>query len=155
MALAITHIEDVTEQRRTAERLQWAASHDDLTGLPNRTELLARVDGLLVDAVVGDVALLFIDLDNFKTVNDSLGHGIGDTLLTAMTARLRGVVGDDVLLARFGGDEFVVVLTEVATGGPPPVEVAERLRAALPRRRRRRGDGDVRHVEHRRVRQRP
>ena len=131
VALAITHIEDVTEQRRTAERLQWAASHDDLTGLPNRTELLARVDAMLADAVVGDIALLFIDLDNFKTVNDSLGHGIGDTLLTAMTARLRRVVGDDVLLARFGGDEFVVVLTEVATGGAPPVEVAERLRTAL------------------------
>jgi diguanylate cyclase (GGDEF)-like protein/PAS domain S-box-containing protein len=131
VALAITHIEDVTEQRRTAERLQWAASHDDLTGLPNRTELLARVDALLTDAATGDVALLFIDLDNFKTVNDSLGHGIGDTLLTAMTDRLRGVVGDDVLLARFGGDEFIVVLTDLTTGAYEPVEVAERLRASL------------------------
>ena len=81
VALAITHIEDVTEQLRTAEQLRWAATHDELTGLPNRTELLARVDALLDSAQVGSVALLFIDLDNFKTVNDSLGHGIGDHLL--------------------------------------------------------------------------
>ncbi|MGI9054116.1 MAG: putative bifunctional diguanylate cyclase/phosphodiesterase [Ilumatobacteraceae bacterium] len=131
VALAITHIEDVTEQRRTAERLQWAASHDDLTGLPNRTEMIARVDDMLIDAPTGDVALLFIDLDNFKTINDSLGHGIGDTLLTAMTERLRTVVGDGVLLARFGGDEFIVVLQGVAHGAHDPVEVAESLRAAL------------------------
>ena len=86
--LAITHIEDVTEQRRTADQLRWAATHDDLTGLPNRTELLARVDALLAGAPSGSVALLFIDLDNFKTVNDSLGHGIGDQLLTVMSRRL-------------------------------------------------------------------
>ena len=113
VSLAITHIEDVTEQRRTAERLQWAATHDDLTGLPNRTELLHRVDAMLADAAVGDVAVLFIDLDNFKAVNDSLGHGIGDTLLTAMSVRLRDVVGPDAELARFGGDEFIVVLRDV------------------------------------------
>ncbi len=131
VSLAITHIEDVTEQRRTAERLQWAATHDDLTGLPNRTELIARVDALLEQAATGDVALLFIDLDNFKAVNDSLGHGIGDTLLTAMTDRLRAAVGDEAILARFGGDEFIVVLTSVAAGAHDPVRVAEQLRASL------------------------
>ena len=127
VSLAITHIEDVTEQRRTAERLQWAATHDDLTGLPNRTELLARVDAILQDADVGSVALLFIDLDNFKSVNDSLGHGIGDTLLTAMSVRLREVVGSQAVLARFGGDEFIVVLT----GGVDALAVAERVREAM------------------------
>ena len=127
VSLAITHIEDVTEQRRTAERLQWAATHDDLTGLPNRTELLARVDAILQDADVGSVALLFIDLDNFKSVNDSLGHGIGDTLLTAMSVRLREVVGSQAVLARFGGDEFIVVLT----GGVDALAVAERVRGAM------------------------
>ena len=130
VALAITHIEDVTEQRRTAERLQWAATHDDLTGLPNRTELIRRVDELLTDAAVGDIAMLFIDLDNFKAVNDSLGHGIGDTLLTAMSVRLRDVVGEEAVLARFGGDEFIVVLRHPERD---PMAVAEELRAAVRR----------------------
>jgi diguanylate cyclase (GGDEF)-like protein/PAS domain S-box-containing protein len=127
VALAITHIEDVTEQRRTAERLQWAATHDDLTGLPNRTELIRRVDAKLADAAPGEVAVLFIDLDNFKSVNDSLGHGIGDTLLTAMSVRLRSVIGADAELARFGGDEFIVVLRNSERD---PMDVAEAVRAA-------------------------
>jgi diguanylate cyclase (GGDEF)-like protein/PAS domain S-box-containing protein len=126
--LAITHIEDVTEQRRTAERLQWAATHDDLTGLPNRTELLRRIDAMLETAEVGDVAVLFIDLDNFKSVNDSLGHGIGDTLLTEMSVRLREVVGPQAELARFGGDEFIVVLPDSSRD---PMHVAEEIRAAV------------------------
>jgi diguanylate cyclase (GGDEF)-like protein len=106
--------------------LQWATTHDDLTGLPNRTELIARVDAILGSAAVGDVSLLFIDLDNFKSVNDSLGHGIGDTLLTAMSVRLRDVVGPDAVLARFGGDEFIVVLQ-----GGDALGTAERLREAV------------------------
>ncbi len=133
VALAITHIEDVTEQRRAAERLQWAATHDDLTGLPNRTELIARVDDILAGAPVGSIALLFIDLDHFKSVNDSLGHGIGDTLLTAMSVRLGDEVDDDTVLARFGGDEFIVVLRGIGAEGVDPIAVAERLRRALAR----------------------
>ncbi len=129
--LAITHIEDVTEQRRVAEQLRWAATHDDLTGLPNRTELLARVDELLTSAPVGSVALLFIDLDNFKAVNDSLGHGIGDRLLTVLSERIRGAVGEGTLLARFGGDEFIVVLRARADGRFDPRGVAERLRSTI------------------------
>ncbi|MDQ3468342.1 MAG: EAL domain-containing protein, partial [Actinomycetota bacterium] len=135
VSLAITHIEDVTEQRNTAERLQWAASHDDLTGLPNRTELLRRVDDLLARSVVGDVAILFIDLDNFKAVNDSLGHGIGDVLLMAMTSRLAATAGEQSLLARFGGDEFIVVLDGLRgddrRSRVDPVAVAEALREAV------------------------
>lgn len=134
VAMAITHIEDVTEQLRTAEQLRWAATHDDLTGLPNRTELLARVDDLLLTAPPGTVALLFIDLDNFKTVNDSLGHGIGDHLLGAMARRLRAAVGPHALLGRFGGDEFIVVVT-AATGAHnqpfDPDGIAEMLRATV------------------------
>jgi diguanylate cyclase (GGDEF)-like protein/PAS domain S-box-containing protein len=121
--LAITHIEDVTEQRRTADQLRWAATHDDLTGLPNRTELLARVDARLAGAPSGSVALLFIDLDNFKTVNDSLGHGIGDQLLTVMSRRLGDAVGRGALLGRFGGDEFIVVLSAAAADPDDPTAV--------------------------------
>ncbi len=136
VSLAITHIEDVTEQRRAAERLQWAATHDELTGLPNRTEMRRRVDELLADARVGDVAVLFVDLDNFKAVNDSLGHGIGDTLLTAMSERLQALVGPETLLARFGGDEFIVVVRGLAGDDPDdlgiaPTEIAEQLRHAI------------------------
>jgi len=130
--LAITHIEDVTEQRRTADQLRWAATHDDLTGLPNRTELLARVDAMLAAAPAGSVALLFIDLDNFKTVNDSLGHGIGDQLLAVMARRLGEAVGRNVLLGRFGGDEFILVVRAPDDAHDrrrfDPAGVAERLR---------------------------
>ena len=150
VALAITHIEDVTEQLRTADQLRWAATHDELTGLPNRTELLARVDALLEGAPVGAVALLFIDLDNFKTVNDSLGHGIGDHLLSAMSRRLARVVGPDALLGRFGGDEFIVVLRRPTTRQPlDPEVVAEALLRSGARAGRRRGHRAVRHGEHR------
>ena len=129
--LAITHIEDVTEQKRVADQLRWAATHDDLTGLPNRTELLSRVDELLGGAPVGSVALLFIDLDNFKAVNDSLGHGIGDRLLTVMSERIRGAVGEGTLLARFGGDEFIVVLQAAGELPFDPGTVAEVLRTTI------------------------
>ncbi|MET0325235.1 MAG: EAL domain-containing protein [Ilumatobacteraceae bacterium] len=130
VSLAITHIEDVTDQRRTAERLQWAATHDDLTGLPNRTELIARVDAMLAGSGAGEVAMLFIDLDNFKAINDSLGHAIGDMLLTVMSVRLREVVGPDAELARFGGDEFIVVLRD-PDPDRDPLAVGEALRAAV------------------------
>jgi len=132
--LAITHIEDVTEQRNTADQLRWAATHDDLTSLPNRTELLARADSLLAGAPAGSVALLFIDLDNFKTVNDSLGHGIGDQLLTVMARRLGESVARGALLGRFGGDEFIVVVTSVSDAPGQrfnPGRIAERLRDTL------------------------
>jgi len=129
--LAITHIEDVTEQLRTADQLRWAATHDSLTGLPNRTEVLERVDNLLADSPLGSVALLFCDLDNFKNVNDSLGHGIGDHLLGAMARRLGQAVQPGALLGRFGGDEFIVVLTAHAGEAFDPGVAAERLRATF------------------------
>ena len=127
VALAITHIEDVTDQRLAAERLLHAATHDGLTELPNRAALVERLDELLVDASAGQISVLFIDLDNFKMVNDSLGHGVGDELLRRIAGRLRRVMRDNDRLARFGGDEFVVFVD----GGVDPAVVAERLRRAV------------------------
>ncbi len=129
-SLAIAHIEDVTEQRQTAEQMEWAATHDGLTGLPNRFRFLERL-GLYIDkAAPGSLAVLFIDLDNFKVINDSLGHDAGDQLLRAMSDRLRTVVRDRDLLGRFGGDEFIVMLRDVS-GSYDPFDVAERLRAEI------------------------
>jgi diguanylate cyclase (GGDEF)-like protein/PAS domain S-box-containing protein len=128
--LAITHIEDVTEQKRTAEQLTFAANHDELTGLPNRSSLMSLLSERLDGAPPSSVAVLFVDLDHFKVVNDSLGHGVGDELLSLMAGRLRSVVRDHDVLARFGGDEFIVVLSRVAHE-TDPAEVAERIRRAL------------------------
>ncbi len=123
--LAITHIEDVTEQRRAAEQLRYAARHDELTGLPNRSYLMHILHDRLATADVDDVAVLFVDLDQFKVINDSLGHGVGDQLIQEVSSRLHDALRDDDVLARFGGDEFIVVLEG------EPVDVAERLRRAI------------------------
>ncbi len=130
VSLAITHIEDVTEQRRITERLNHAATHDDLTELPNRAALVARLDQLLLRARPGEVAVLFIDLDNFKVVNDSLGHSAGDELLRTVAHRFRDVMREGDLLARFGGDEFVVFVDGVDASTIDPAAVADRLRTA-------------------------
>ena len=129
-SLAIAHIEDITEQRHNAERLEWAATHDGLTGLPNRSRFLERLGSHLESAEPGSIAVLFIDIDNFKVINDSLGHDAGDQLLQAMSERLRTVVRDRDLLGRFGGDEFIVMLRDVS-GKYDPFNVAEQLRAEI------------------------
>ncbi len=142
VSLAITHIEDISEQRRAAERLSHAATHDPLTELPNRASILERIDELLEVAELDEVAVLFIDLDNFKLVNDSLGHAVGDELLRDVAARFRSVMRQGDELARFGGDEFVVFVNgvtqetdnstgEIRVGPLDPAKVAERLRRSL------------------------
>ncbi len=128
--LVLVHVEDITEQRNSAQQLEWAATHDALTGLPNRFSFLERLSTHLAGAEPGSVAVLFIDLDNFKVVNDSLGHEVGDQLLITLAERLRAVVRDRDLLGRFGGDEFIVMLSDVG-GADDPIEVAERLRAEI------------------------
>src|SRR6202044_822961 len=112
--------------------LAFLATHDVLTGLPNRTLILDRVEQMLIRArrEQTPVAALFIDLDNFKAINDSLGHACGDELLQAVAARLTAVVRESDAVGRLGGDEFVVVASELSfTSGPELI--AERLLEAL------------------------
>ncbi|MFZ1153406.1 MAG: EAL domain-containing protein [Solirubrobacteraceae bacterium] len=120
------------ELSRRQEELAFMATHDALTGLPNRTLILDRVEQMLVRARRNQtpVAALFVDLDNFKGINDTLGHGVGDQLLRAVAARLEGVVRDIDALGRLGGDEFVVVAEGMSLAAGPEL-IAERLLTAL------------------------
>ena len=120
------------ELKRREEELAFLATHDPLTGLPNRTLILDRVEQMLARSRRSQtpVAALFVDLDNFKSINDTLGHGAGDELLRAVTARLNGVIRDADALGRLGGDEFVVVSEELSLAAGPEL-VAERLLDAL------------------------
>ena len=114
-ALAI--IRDVTERRRLEERLVYLAYHDGLTGLANRTAFLERLEGAIAraDREGSRVAVLYLDIDRFKEVNDSLGHDAGDELLKAMTERLqRSVRFGARSVARLGGDEFCAMLEGLA-----------------------------------------
>jgi diguanylate cyclase (GGDEF)-like protein len=120
------------ELARREEELSFLATHDALTGLPNRTLILDRAEQMLARCArsQAQVAALFIDIDNFKTVNDTLGHAAGDQLLQAVAARLDGVVRGSDALGRLGGDEFVVICEELSLEAGPEL-VAERLIEAL------------------------
>jgi diguanylate cyclase (GGDEF)-like protein len=112
--------------------LAFLATHDSLTGLPNRTLILDRVEQLMMRARRSQdpIAALFVDLDNFKSINDSFGHSAGDDLLRAVAARLTGVVRESDAVGRLGGDEFVVI-TSALTPDAGPELLAERLLEAL------------------------
>ncbi|BEV45323.1 EAL domain-containing protein [Afipia carboxidovorans] len=101
--------EDITERQQTAERIEHLARYDALTGLPNRTHLEDEFERLTAQGMQS-CALLFIDLDQFKKVNDTLGHPAGDALLCQVANRLRRILNTTGIVARFGGDEFVVLL---------------------------------------------
>ena len=105
-----THL-DVTEQRRSEAKITHMAQHDALTDLPNRVLLRERMEHALAVTRSGgpSLAVLMLDLDRFKEVNDTLGHPTGDTLLQAVAARLLGCVRETTLIARLGGDEFAVI----------------------------------------------
>ncbi len=132
--------ESFESERRAADEelehrqreLAFLATHDALTGLPNRTLILDRVEQLMLRARrdKAPLAALFIDLDNFKTINDSLGHGAGDELLQAVAARLTAVVRETDAVGRLGGDEFVVIASESSLASGPEL-IAERLLEAL------------------------
>jgi diguanylate cyclase (GGDEF)-like protein/PAS domain S-box-containing protein len=113
--------QDVSERRRLEDQLRHQALHDALTGLPNRSLLLERAEQLLGEAreAQAPMAVLFVDLDNFKEVNDSFGHIVGDDLLQAVATRLGSAVRDVDTLGRIGGDEFVVLVAGSSlTAGP-------------------------------------
>ena len=120
------------ELSRRQEELAFLATHDPLTGLPNRTLILDRIEQMLVRGrrSQAPVAALFIDLDNFKGINDTLGHGAGDRLLKAVAERLRGAIRDTDALGRLGGDEFVVIAEGMSLAAGPEL-IAERLLEAL------------------------
>ncbi len=120
------------ELSRRQEELAFLATHDPLTGLPNRTLILDRIEQMLVRArrSQAPVAALFVDLDNFKSINDTLGHGAGDRLLKAVATRLGGAIRDTDALGRLGGDEFVVIAEGMSLAAGPEL-IAERLLEAL------------------------
>ncbi len=100
---------DRTEQLETSEKILFMARHDAMTGLPNRVHFLERLDEVMSALHPGQqqVAVVSIDLDGFKEVNDAFGHGVGDQLLSELGRRLKASVGENEMVARFGGDEFV------------------------------------------------
>jgi diguanylate cyclase (GGDEF)-like protein/PAS domain S-box-containing protein len=122
---------DVSQEKELEERLGYQAFHDSLTGLPNRTLFRDRVDRALADSAEsgGSVAVLFIDLDNFKTVNDTFGHASGDEVIVAAARRIATCarVGDTA--ARLGGDEFALLLTDVTVA--QATALADRILVAL------------------------
>jgi diguanylate cyclase (GGDEF)-like protein/PAS domain S-box-containing protein len=125
---------DISERKALEAELQWRASHDPLTGLPNRHLFIDRLGHALrrtrrkEDSP--DVGVLFMDLDGFKTINDSLGHEAGDRLLVAVARRIDDQLRSDDVLARFGGDEFAVLLENVV-GPSEAIRVTQRVAEAL------------------------
>ncbi len=110
---------DVSSSRRTASRLNWQATHDVLTGLPNRRAFEAKLKQLVEDAqrTTREHALLYMDLDQFKVVNDTCGHGAGDELLRRIAGIFRSKLRNDDMVARLGGDEFGVLLYGCSLAG--------------------------------------
>jgi diguanylate cyclase (GGDEF)-like protein/PAS domain S-box-containing protein len=123
---------DITQRLESQARIQHLAHYDALTGLPNRTLLADRLEIAIGNAArySNKLALLFVDLDRFKLVNDSLGHGIGDKLLKAVAERMQGSVRHTDTVSRLGGDEFVVLLSQVKTA-EDAARVAGKLIAVL------------------------
>ncbi len=103
---------DISEQKDKEKILEYQATHDNLTGLPNRLLLTDRIERAIIKTVRHNIfgGLIFIDLDNFKEVNDTLGHDVGDILLITVAKKLKECVREEDTVSRIGGDEFIVLL---------------------------------------------
>lgn len=112
-------MQDISQDKQAEEMLRIQARTDPLTGLMNRDAVLNELGARLADPELAKVAVLYIDLDRFKMVNDVLGHNAGDELLVQASNRIRGAVGTDGMIARFGGDEFLVVCDARTEPGQP------------------------------------
>lgn len=136
-ALILLVANDISERKAAEDKMQFMAYHDALTSLPNRAQLVERLEHEIARSRRHKYygAILFIDLDNFKNINDSLGHPVGDTLLKEVATRLTQSVRGEDIVARLSGDEFVVVLTvldqTLNTAGIKAGEVAEKIRKRL------------------------
>jgi diguanylate cyclase (GGDEF)-like protein/PAS domain S-box-containing protein len=129
----VVNVRDITERKEAEEKLAHQALHDPLTGLPNRLLLVDRLRNAIARGLRHDgppPVVMFLDLDRFKLVNDSLGHGAGDELLISVANRLRGVVRASDTLSRFGGDEFVI-LCEGMASQDAVMALAERAMTAI------------------------
>jgi diguanylate cyclase (GGDEF)-like protein/PAS domain S-box-containing protein len=124
----VANLRDITRRKDAEERLAHSAVHDALTGLPNRTLILDRAHQMVARARRENlsVAALFVDLDNFKDINDTLGHEAGDRLLQAVAQRFEGMLRASDTVGRMGGDEFVVLTESVPTAAGPEL-VADRI----------------------------
>ncbi len=121
----------VHELKSLQEQLHHQAHHDPLTGLANRTLFTERVKHAAGTVRTGEVAVLFIDVDDFKAVNDKLGHAAGDELLISVAARLRGCVRPEDLVARLGGDEFAVLVRDAVDAQSAAIGVTQRIMTAF------------------------
>ncbi len=113
-SLFIGLVSDITEEEIARQHIEFLALHDPLTGLPNRTHFNQTLDTVFLNRGDSRFALLFIDLDGFKLINDAMGHDAGDTALKAAASRLRHSLAADDFIARLGGDEFVAIIRNVA-----------------------------------------
>lgn len=123
---------DITERKRAEERMRHMAQHDALTGLPNRSLFNDRMGAALAAARRDHtkLALVFIDLDRFKQINDNLGHGVGDAVLKELARRIQGAIRESDTAARIGGDEFVILLRDIS-GKEDALMVAEKIGVAI------------------------
>ena len=128
----VVNVRDITERKEAEELLAHQALHDPLTALPNRTLILDRTQQMLGRARREHlpIAALFVDLDNFKEINDTLGHEAGDRVLQAVASRISGILRSSDTVGRLGGDEFVVLAEGVSLGAGPEL-VAERIQDVL------------------------